>query len=188
MQSRLEFFWIKQYNYKKHRKEQKIGGIDMKSKAKVMAVLLAALMLAMAMVGCSTSGTSGSSGNTAEDSNASPSAVEETQAATDAADEGETQNETLDLKELKQGDDVSIVGQVASSGLATDGTLWVQVEQGDGSFVVFHCQMKQEFEEEADALKMLSAAKIKGAFLNVTEFEQANTSTLVTLYDCEIAG
>ena len=90
-----------------------------------------------------------------------------------------------DITELKQGDEVSIVGQVAASGLVGDDMIWVQAQQSDGSFIIYHCQLKSEFISSGAQLQLLDVVKVKGLFLSKSEFEQANTSTLVTLYDCE---
>ena len=94
--------------------------------------------------------------------------------------------ESVNLSEYKQGDAVSIVGQVAGSVLINGNTLWVQVQQSDGSFVIYHCQMKQEFIEAAESLKMLDVVKVDGLFLSYFDSEMENTSPIVTLYDCEI--
>ena len=94
--------------------------------------------------------------------------------------------EGVNLSEYKQGDAVSIVGQVAGSVLINGNTLWVQVQQSDGSFVIYHCQMKQEFIEAAESLKMLDVVKVDGLFLSYFDLEMENTSPIVTLYDCEI--
>lgn len=93
---------------------------------------------------------------------------------------------SVSLDSLKQGDKVSITGQVASGGLVNGDTLWVQVQQNDGSFVIYHCQLKEEFIEKASDLKMLKVVSVKGLFASRFEVNQSNTSPLVTLYDCEI--
>lgn len=97
-----------------------------------------------------------------------------------------SENLETTIEELRQGDAVSIVGQVASSGLVNGNTLWVQVKSDDGTFVVYHCQLKDEYIESAEQFKILDVVKVSGTFLGLTEFEQENTSTLVTLYDCEL--
>lgn len=81
----------------------------MKSKAKIVAMLLVALMLAMAMVGCSTSGTSGSSGNTAEDSSASPSATPEVETS-----DAEPSEEITDAKNTvkEKFDEETVISQL----------------------------------------------------------------------------
>ena len=59
--------------------------------------------------------------------------------------------------------------------------------------MVYHCQLKDEFLEQGENLKMLDVVKVKGCFLSVSdmagETETAtteNTAIIVTLYDCEI--
>ena len=95
-------------------------------------------------------------------------------------------NDEVDLSECEKGDTISIVGQVAGSVLINGDTLWVQVQQEDDSFVIYHCQMKSEFIEAAESLKTLDVVKVKGLFLSYVDLEQENTSPIVTLYDCEI--
>lgn len=97
-----------------------------------------------------------------------------------------SQTSSTNLKDLKQGDEVSVVGQVASSSLVNGDTLWVQVKQSDDSFVVYHCQLKSDYIDKAAELKLGSIAKIKGLFMSFSEFEQENTADLVQLYDCEL--
>ena len=95
-------------------------------------------------------------------------------------------NDEVNLSECKQGDSISISGQVAGSTLINGNTLWVQVKQGDGSFVIYHCQMKEEFIEAAESLKILDVVKVTGLFLSYVDLGQENTSPVATLYDCEI--
>ena len=102
------------------------------------------------------------------------------------AEQTPEQEGTADIRKLQSGDTVSIVGQRANSTLANGNTIWVQVRQPDGTFVIYHCQLKDEFLESAEGLKLGAVAKVNGLFLSLAEFEQENTSPLVTLYDCEI--
>ncbi len=92
----------------------------------------------------------------------------------------------ISIHDLKSGDEVSIVGQVASTGLVDGETLWVQVQQADGTFVIYHCQLKEEFLDTGEKFELLDVAKIKGNFLSLTDLQKENTSPLVTLCDCEI--
>ena len=106
---------------------------------------------------------------------------------TTVSEETEAKSE-IPIDKLKQGDEVSIVGQVAGSVLINGNTLWVQVQQPDKTFVIYHCQLKDEHITAGEELKMLDAVKIKGCFLSLMDSEMENTSPLVTLYDCEIIG
>lgn len=114
--------------------------------------------------------------------------VKEPDPVSDVSEPSVTEDEVAEksIADLSQGDKVSIVGQVASSGLVNENTLWVQVQQLDGSFVIYHCQMKQEMIETATGYKMLDVVKVTGSVLSVMDLEQENTSPLVTLHDCEI--
>ena len=140
----------------------------MKTRLGILCLVLAALVFGMIFVGCGTASTNEQNNKAAETTDGTSSVTE------------------MDITELKQGDTVSIVGQVASSRLVNDDTIWVQVKQSDGTFVIYHCQMKQEFIDSAEQLEMLDVAKVTGFFLSLTEFEQENTSPIVTLYDCEL--
>lgn len=134
-------------------------------------IIMVLLVLAMIMVtGCGTAET--------------PAGDTETPSTTESG--ANTESEGINLSECKQGDVISIVGQVAGSVLINGNTLWVQVQQDDGTFVIYHCQMKQEFIESAESLEMLDVVKIEGLFLSYVDMEMENTSPLVTLYDCEI--
>ena len=93
---------------------------------------------------------------------------------------------STDITELKQGDAVSIIGQVASSILLNGNTLWVQVKQTDNTFVIYHCQFKQEWLESISSYNTLDVVKIKGAFSNLIDLEQENTMPIISLYDCEL--
>jgi RPA family protein len=98
----------------------------------------------------------------------------------------QTQLTQEEVYRLKQGDEVSIVGQKANSTLVNENTIWVQVQQNDGTFIVYHCQMKDEYLTVASELKMMDVVKVKGFFLSYTDLDQENTAPLVTLYDCEL--
>lgn len=101
-------------------------------------------------------------------------------------EESEEEQMPIDIQQLKSGDDVSIVGQRANSTLVNENTIWVQVQQPDKTFIIYHCQLKDEFIDKVEDLKLGTVVKVKGQFLSLTEFEQENTSPLITLYDCEI--
>mgnify|MGYP002765549681 CR=1 FL=1 len=133
---------------------------------KLIAVLLTAALIC-GLAGC---GKDDSVGNEKETS-VSEAAKNDTQAS---------------VESLKQGDPVSITGQVAGSKLVNGNTLWVQVQQSDGSFIVYHCQLKDEFIDKAEGLKTLTVVSVDGLFLSIFDPEKENTAKLVTLYDCEI--
>lgn len=80
---------------------------------------------------------------------------------------------------------VSIVGQVAST-VGDDSTLSIQVQNEDGRWVIYHCEMKDEFLDEAKEFKLSDVAKVNGFLLNEIDSEQENTAIIVNLYDCEI--
>lgn len=101
-------------------------------------------------------------------------------------EEDEITKKDVALEDLKQGDAVSIIGQKANSTLVNGNTIWVQVQQEDKSFVIYHCQLKDEYIDKAESIQMLTAVKIKGLFLSFMDMEMENTSPLVTLYDCEL--
>lgn len=100
----------------------------------------------------------------------------------------------VDVYALKQGDEVSIVGQTAASTLENGNTLIVQVLRNGDRTVVYHCRMKDEFIAEAEGYKPLDVAKVTGKFLSLTdmagepgvELPKENIAILVTLYDCEL--
>lgn len=92
----------------------------------------------------------------------------------------------IDLTDLKQGDEVSVIGQKANSTLVNENTIWLQVQQEDGTFIIYHCQLKDEYLSAAVELKMLDIVKVRGCFFSYTDMQQENTSPLVTLYDCEL--
>lgn len=106
----------------------------------------------------------------------------------------ENKETEVSLDDLKQGDEVSIVGQKANSTLVNDKTIWVQVLRDGERAIIYYCQMKDEYIEEAGALKMLDVVKIKGNFLNVVDMAgepenslpSENTAIIVNLYDCEL--
>lgn len=137
---------------------------------KLTALIMALLALSMILAGC------GSEKQT-ESNKGEAQVSEKTQSS---------QTSSMNIKDLKQGDEISIVGQVASSSLVNGDTLWVQVKQSDDSFVVYHCQLKSDYIDKAAVLKLGSIAKIKGFFMSFSEFEQENTAELVQLYDCEL--
>ena len=99
---------------------------------------------------------------------------------------GEITKKDVALEDLKQGDSVSIIGQKANSTLVNGNTIWVQVQQEDKSFVIYHCQLKDEYTDKAESIQMLTVVKIKGLFLSFMDMQAENTSPLVTLYDCEL--
>lgn len=101
-------------------------------------------------------------------------------------EEDEITKKEVVLEDLKQGDVVSIIGQKANSTLVNGNTIWVQVQREDKSFVIYHCQLKDECTDEAESIQMLAVVKIKGLFLSFMDMEMENTSPLVTLYDCEL--
>lgn len=101
-------------------------------------------------------------------------------------EEDEITKKEVVLEDLKQGDVVSIIGQKANSTLVNGNTIWVQVQREDKSFVIYHCQLKDEYTDEAESIQMLAVVKIKGLFLSFMDMEMENTSPLVTLYDCEL--
>ena len=100
---------------------------------------------------------------------------------------------SISFTDLNSGDEVSIVGQKANGTFVNENTIWVQVVKEGERTVVYHCQLKDEFLEQGENLKMLDVVKVKGCFLSVSdmagETETAtteNTAIIVTLYDCEI--
>ena len=107
---------------------------------------------------------------------------------TDKADtnQSNTVSEKIDIKSLKADDEVTIVGQKANSTLVNNNTIWVQVQLEDATFVIYHCQLKDEYLETAGEMKMLQAVKVKGKFLSLIDSDAENTSPIVNLYDCEL--
>lgn len=106
--------------------------------------------------------------------------------STTTSSKTETNNE-IDPKSLKQGDEVSIVGQVASVPIeGVIDSVDVQTQRQDGRWCIYKCTFKPEFDEQVKNLKSLDIAKVKGLFLSVTDMEMENTAILVTLYDCEL--
>ena len=101
-------------------------------------------------------------------------------------EEEETTQKNVSLEDLRQGDVVSIIGQKANTTLVNGNTIWVQVQQEDKSFVIYHCQLKDEYLDKAESIQMLTVVKIKGLFLSLVDMEMENTSPIVTLYDCEM--
>ena len=101
-------------------------------------------------------------------------------------EEDEITKKDIALEDLKQGDEVSIIGQKANATLVNGNTIWVQVQQEDKSFVIYHCQLKDEYLDKAESIQMLTVVKIKGLFLSLVDVEMENTSPVVTLYDCEM--
>ena len=100
--------------------------------------------------------------------------------------QSKTVSEEIDIKSLKADDEVMIVGQKANSTLVNNDTIWVQVQLEDGTFVIYHCHLKEEYLETASEMKMLQAVKVKGKFLSLIDLEAENTSPIVNLYDCEL--
>lgn len=107
---------------------------------------------------------------------------------TDKADttHSEAVSENIDIKSLKADDEVTIVGQKANSTLVNNDTIWVQVQLEDATFVIYHCQLKDEYLETASGMEMLQAVKVKGKFLSLIDLDAKNTSPMVNLYDCEL--
>jgi hypothetical protein len=97
-----------------------------------------------------------------------------------------TPRSNIDIHSLEIGDTVSFTGQKASANLVNGNTVWVQVQQTDGTFVIYHCQLKDAYFDKSDSITIGSVMKIKGLFLSLMDLELENTSPLVTLYDCEI--
>ena len=97
----------------------------------------------------------------------------------------ETFNE-FEIDQLKSGDTVSIVGQVAISLQDGSDTISVQVLRENDRMLLYRCQLKSEFLDEGKELELLDVVKIKGTFLNIMDLEQENTAIVVNLYDCEI--
>lgn len=127
--------------------------------------------------------TRASSASSASNEPGSTSVGESTSSTPSPSEQSST---PVNIEDLSSGDEVSIVGQAASTGLVNGNTVWVQVSQPDGTFVIYHCQLKDEFIGEGEEVKLLDVVKIKGSFLSLLDSEQENTSPLVTLYDCEI--
>ena len=143
--------------------------------------LVLAIFVVLGLCACGSTPSS----NTTEQ--ATEPTTEPTSPQTQVENESEVPDETeMSLLDLKQGDEVSVVGQKANSTLVNENTIWVQVQQEDGSFIIYHCQMKDEYVSAAGELKMLSVVKLKGLFLSYTDMKMENTSPLVTLYDCEL--
>ena len=135
---------------------------------KKLSVILVLLELCFSMAACSS--------NSSEPS-ASPSEI---------PSESEQSSTESESNQLESGDNVSIVGQVAVT-IRDDGdTISVQVQREDGRWVIYRCQLKDEFIEEAKEFRMSDVAKISGSFLSMTDLEQENTAIIVNLYDCEI--
>ena len=107
---------------------------------------------------------------------------------TDKADttQSETVSENIDIKSLKADDEVTIVGQKANGTLVNNDTIWVQVQLEDGTFVIYHCHLKDEYLETAGEMKMLQVVKVKGKFLSLIDTDAENASPIVNLYDCEL--
>lgn len=98
----------------------------------------------------------------------------------------ETVSEKIDIKSLKADDEVTIVGQKANSTLVNNDTIWVQVQIEDATFVIYHCQLKDEYLETAGGMGLSQVVKVKGKFLSLIDVEAENTSPIVNLYDCEL--
>lgn len=84
------------------------------------------------------------------------------------------------------GEQISIVGQVAADIEDGESTLSIQVQNDDGRWVIYHCDMKDEFLDEAKEFKLTDVAKVKGYVLSKSDLGQENTAIIVNLYDCEI--
>ncbi len=81
---------------------------------------------------------------------------------------------------------ISVVGQVASTIGDDDKILSIQIQNEEGRWVIYHCTMLDEFVDEAKEYKLTDIAKVKGYLLNEMDSGQENTAILVYLYDCEI--
>lgn len=100
--------------------------------------------------------------------------------------QSKTVSEKIDIKSLKADDEVTIVGQKANDTLVNNDTIWVQVQLEDGTFVIYHCHLKDEYLETAGEMEILQAVKVKGKFLSLIDLNAENTSPIVNLYDCEL--
>lgn len=154
---------------------------------KVILILTVILLMSLSACGgnndalqSSSTGQPGTTDDSAKLSSESPSDPPETKQTPEQAEP------SVDIQQLQSGDDVSIIGQRANSTLVNGNTIWVQVQQSDGTFVIYHCQLKDDFLDDAEDLKLGAVVKVEGLFLSLMESEQDNTSPLVTLYDCEI--
>lgn len=93
---------------------------------------------------------------------------------------------SIPIEQLKTGDTVSIIGQKANHDLVNDNTIWVQEQQEDGTFVLYHCQLEEEYIDEAEDIDIAAAVKVKGSFLSLMDLKQENTMPIVKLYDCTL--
>ncbi len=167
---------------------------------RLFCFLLSALLI-LGVCGCSSSPSENSATSKAQSSTVSSpesslsdssvieenfsSPAEESTTSEVSSEPQENTDRLATLKELSSGDEVNIVGQKANSTLVNENTIWVQVIEGTDTFV-YHCQLKDEFLEEASELKMLDVVKVKGLFLSMAESQEENMATVVTLYDCEL--
>lgn len=135
---------------------------------KKLSIVLTLLALCLSLVACSSN----------SDESATP--------PSGSSIESEQSSNESESNQLKSGDNVSIVGQVAVA-IRDDGdTISVQVQREDGRWVIYHCQLKADFIEKAKEFKMSDVAKINGSFLSMTDLEQENSAIIMNLYDCEI--
>ena len=149
---------------------------------KLFAIMLG-LVMVFGLVGCS------ATPNGELSDNISQSVVDDLSDTTDEVTESteDTSSDVeINIAELKQGDEVSIVGQVIGSGLEDGEPLWVKVQRQDGDHILYYCYMKQEFMDAASKLESLNVVKVKGLFLSYYDVNRDNLASAVTLYDCEL--
>ena len=143
---------------------------------KKLVSLVLAIIMALSLCAC------GSTSQSTGSENEQGVSVQEYDNSTPTS---ENDNDSdIDLTDLKQGDEVSVIGQKANSTLVNENTIWLQVQQKDGTFIIYHCQLKDEYLSAAGKLKMLDIVKVRGCFFSYTDMQQENTSPLVTPYDC----
>lgn len=95
-------------------------------------------------------------------------------------------SDAIDIHSLQLDEIVSITGQKANATLVNNNTIWVQVQQPDKSFIMYHCQLADEFLKECSDIPMGTVVKCEGKFSNLMDLQQENTSPVVTLYECKI--
>ncbi len=100
--------------------------------------------------------------------------------------ESSSVSEESESNEYEQGDEISVTGQVAVALKEGDTKLSVQVQGDNDRWIIYHCEMKEEFVGKASEFKLTDVAKIKGSFLSIIDSEQENTAIIINLYDCEI--
>ena len=155
-----------------------------------MKKLLVSLLSLMLVFLCACGGEEAQTSTSPQPPEPPVSSVPVEEAANAEPDEEDHSSEdevsAMALEDLEIGDEVSIVGQKANSTLVNDKEIWVQVVKANERTVVYHCQLKDEYLSDGEALKMLDVVKVKGSFMSFMDLEQENTAIIVTLYDCEI--